>query len=227
MMNTVKTRSRTRKAVVWSGWLLLAGVVIAGVLYGPDLYSLLRVSKEIDTISQEATRMRGSWPRASDACIYCHDGLEGNGRTQLYPRLAGQPEAYLRKQLTAFASGERSDPTMTPFALSLSEREFESLVAHFAKMPPQPNATFHADAARVARGEALAKANNCASCHGQKLEGKDLHPRLAGQSYDYLVDQLTNFRNGTRRDAAGVMPAVVAALSPRDIEDLAHFLASR
>lgn len=227
MMNIVKTRSRTRKILGLSGWLLLAAVVVAGIVYGPDLVGLLRVGKEIDKISHDATLAGGPWPRAGDACLYCHDGQQGNAHTQIYARLAGQPEAYLRKQLAAFASGERSDPTMTPFALSLSERELTSLVAQFSKMAPLPNVTFQADAAHVARGEALAKAGNCVACHGQRLEGKEGYPRLAGQSHDYLVDQLTNFKSGTRRDPAGMMPAVVSAFSPADIEDLAQFLASR
>lgn len=207
----------------------LLGIVLlaAGLYYGPDLYSLLRVSHEIDSVARENAQLAGPWPRATDSCLYCHDGPQGNARTQLYPRLAGQQEAYLRKQLKAFASGERNDPTMTPFALSLTDKEFEAMVTNFSRMKAQPNTTFHAEPARVARGEALAKSNNCASCHGQQLEGKGDYPRLAGQSYNYLVDQLTNFKTGKRRDAAGMMPAVVNGLSPADLEDLAHFLASR
>ncbi|WP_116601324.1 c-type cytochrome [Cupriavidus alkaliphilus] len=227
MMNTAtKPRSRGKRIFIRSGWVLLAVVLIGGIVYGPELYGLLRVSKEIDQIASDDARVNGPWPRASDACIYCH-GFEGNARTQAYPRLAGQKEAYLRKQLTAFASGERSDPIMTPFALSLSEREFESLVTHFSQMTPLPNTTFHADAIRVARGEALARASNCTACHGPQLEGKDAYPRLAGQGYDYLVDQLTKYKNGTRRDATGAMAALAGPLSQRDIEDLAQFIASR
>jgi cytochrome c553 len=226
MITVKKPRSRTRKTLVLVGWGLLAVVAVAGALYGPEVVGLLRVSNEIDKVSESDARLSGPWPRAGDACVYCH-GFEGNAVVQTYPRLAGQPEAYLRKQLKAFASGERNDPTMTPFALSLSDREFESLVTHFSRMKPLPNTSFHADPARVARGEALARANSCVACHGQQLEGKDAYPRLAGQGYDYLVDQLTRFKGGVRADASGAMPAVVRPLSQRDIEDLAHFVASR
>ena len=163
MMSTkAKPRNRSKRMLILSGWLVLAAVV-AGIVYGPNVYGLLRVSNEVDKISGDNARVNGPWPRASDSCAYCH-GFEGNAVTQDYPRLAGQKEAYLRKQLKAFASGERSDPTMTPFALSLSEHEFESMVTHFSQMRPLPNTSFHADAARVARGEALAKATNCAAC---------------------------------------------------------------
>ncbi|WP_229256001.1 c-type cytochrome [Duganella fentianensis] len=226
-MHRKKTAIPVKRKWSWLVYGLFAAALIVGVMYGPNLYALLRISNEIDTISREATQAAGPWPRASDACIYCHDGMQGNARTQLYPRLAGQPAAYLKKQLTGFANGERHDPTMTPFALGLSEQDMDTMVSRFAKMTPRPNMTFHADAVKVARGEALVKSGNCVACHGQKLEGRDTYPRLAGQSYDYLVDQLTNFKSGVRHDASGAMPAIAANLSSGDIEDLGHFLASR
>ncbi len=225
-MKTVKTRSRSRKIVVLSGWLLTAVAVVAGIAYGPELYGLLQLGKQVNQISEDDTRAGGAWPRPSEACIGCH-GYGGNAGSQTYPHLAGQPGPYLKKQLVAFASGERSDPNMTPMALSMSSHELDSLVAYFSKTAPLQNTTFHGDAARVARGEALVKANNCAACHGQQLEGKDIYPRLAGQGHDYLIDQLTRFKSGARRDATGAMPAVVGALSRQDIEDLVQFIASR
>ena len=226
MTNETK-HGRKRSLLKLAGGLVLVLLVGAGFLYGPNLYSLMRAGQEIDKISSDAIRISGPWPRAIDSCFYCHDGPQGNGQNQQYARLVGQPEVYLKKQLKAFASGERYDPTMTPFALSLTDTEFESIVKNFSRMKPQANSSFHGDQARIARGEALAKAANCASCHGQQLQGQGDYPRLAGQSYNYLVDQLSNFKDGKRRDPAGVMPAVAAAFSQQDIEDLAQFLASR
>ncbi|TCW82917.1 cytochrome C [Burkholderia sp. SRS-46] len=226
MKTTTKPRSRSKRMFILSGWLLLAVLVVTGIVYGPGLYGLLQLGKQVDQISQDDTRAGGTWPRPSEACIGCH-GYGGNADSQIYPHLAGQPEPYLKKQLAAFASGERRDPNMTPMALSMSPREQESLVAYFSKTAPLPNSVFHADAARVARGDALVKANNCTACHGQQLEGRDVYPRLAGQGHDYLVDQLTRFKSGARHDATGAMPAVVRALSQQDIEDLAQFIASR
>lgn len=225
MMNTAtKSRSRSRWLVRLSGGLILAAVVIAALVYGSELYSLFQLSKQLEQISSENERLGGPWPRVSDACITCH-GFEGNARAQDYPRLAGQPKAYLKKQLKAFASGERSDSTMTTLAVSLSDSDIDGLAAFFAKMAPQPNTTFSADPGRVARGEALAKTKGCVACHGQQLEGKGLNPRLAGQGYDYLVDQLMRFKSGARNDVSGAMPAIAAALSQQEIGDVASYLA--
>lgn len=226
-MNTEKKpRARARRGLMVAGGLLLVAACGAGLAYGPELVGLIRLGQQIDAISEENTRLGGAWPRASDACIYCH-GFEGNARAQTYPRLAGQPQAYLRKQLQAFAGGERSDPTMTPLALSMTEQELAAYAAHFSKMQPAKNTTFQPDAAQVTRGEALAKAGNCVACHGQHLEGKDQFPRLAGQGYDYLRSQLMRFKSGERRDASGMMPAIATPLVQQDIDDLAQFLASR
>jgi cytochrome c553 len=222
----MKAPSRAKRTFMVTGGLLLAVLLVTGAVYGPELVGLIQLGKQVDKLASENTRLGGPWPRVNDACIFCH-GYEGNARAQTYPRLAGQPEAYLKKQLKAFAAGERTDATMESLAASMSDREIDGLAAHFAKTTPVANATFNADATRAARGEALVKANNCAACHGGKLEGKDVFPRLAGQGYVYLRDQLTRFKAGARRDASGAMPAVTAALSDQDIEDVAQFLASR
>ncbi|MYN44762.1 c-type cytochrome [Pseudoduganella sp. FT93W] len=208
------------------GGLLLLAVTVAGAIYGPQLVGLIRFSHEFDKIAEESTRVGGKWPRASDACIACH-GINGNARAQSYARLAGQPEAYIAKQLNAFASGERSNPVMTSLAVSMSPQEIAGLANHFSKMTPLPNDTLHVESVRIARGEALVKANNCASCHGAKFEGKDVYPRLAGQGYDYLREQLKRFKSGERHESSGAMAAIAAALSAQDVDDVSQFLASR
>jgi cytochrome c553 len=221
-----KPRSRAKRVFAWTGGLLLVAAVVAGAIYGPELVGLYQVGKQIDTIAADSARTGGPWPRATDACVYCH-GYDGNARAQTYPRLAGQPKAYLKRQLEGFAAGTRSDPTMTPLALGMSEKEIDAFAAHFSGMAPQPNATFHADKARAARGEALVASASCTACHGQKLEGNNEFPRLAGQGYDYVRDQLMRFKDGTRRDPTGVMTGVAGQLTQQNIEDLAQYIASR
>jgi cytochrome c553 len=50
--------------------------------------------------------------------------MAGEGRPAGgYPAIAGQPQAYLERQLEAYADGRRADPVMAPLAKRLSREE--------------------------------------------------------------------------------------------------------
>jgi cytochrome c553 len=66
----------------------------------------------------------------------------------------------------------------------------------------------------------------CAACHG--ADGNSaitLNPKLAGQHPEYLLKQLTNFKEGKRANA--VMAGMVANLSPAEIKELAKYFAGQ
>ena len=68
--------------------------------------------------------------------------------------------------------------------------------------------------------------NVCAACHG--ADGNSVittNPKLAGQHPEYLVKQLTNFKEGTRANA--VMSGMAGALSAEDMEGLAKYFSSQ
>ncbi len=70
----------------------------------------------------------------------------------------------------------------------------------------------------------------CSSCHG--FEGRSVSPtfpRLASQREDYLVEQLTAFRDHTRADphAHTYMWGMAARLTDADIKGLAAYYSSR
>lgn len=75
-------------------------------------------------------------------------------------------------------------------------------------------------------GKTKAEAS-CAACHGP--EGNKPvtaeTPRLAGQQYDYLVQALTQYRNGTRNNA--VMSAMAKPLTEKEVRDLAGYYAKQ
>ena len=50
----------------------------------------------------------------------------------LWPKLAGQHERYLVKQLQDYQAGRRADPVMAPLAKPLSDQDVEELAAYFA-----------------------------------------------------------------------------------------------
>lgn len=86
----------------------------------------------------------------------------------------------------------------------------------------------------VARGKRIATmgpngaATACATCHGDKLLGKDGVPPIAGRSPSNILRQLMNFRTGARHDSLSItMAPVVEKLTVRDMVSLAAYLGSR
>jgi len=66
----------------------------------------------------------------SAACAACH-GADGRGTTPLFPNLNGQKPEYLAVQLKAFRDGKRTDPTMAPMAMALTDQDIADLAAFY------------------------------------------------------------------------------------------------
>ena len=69
--------------------------------------------------------------KAATICIACH-GADGNSINPLFPKLAGQHEKYLEKQLKAFKSGQRNSPQCSPMVKPLTEADIRNLAAWYA-----------------------------------------------------------------------------------------------
>jgi cytochrome c553 len=202
--------------------LALAG---AALFYGPGLLGAMRFMESVDQIGASHSQASAG-ELLSRNCGNCH-GARGNGDSQFYPRLAGQPVDYLRNQLLAFQAGTRTNPAMSTLTMSMSTEQIDDVAGYFASQAATANASFTADPELVVLGERKAREANCAACHGGGYEGQAPYPRLAGQGYTYLSNQLKNFRDGQRQDADGVMAALAAPLSDQDIEHLSHYLATQ
>lgn len=164
------------------------------------------------------------------SCASCH-GAAGQGNLST-PRLAGQPAAYLEKQLHDFASGARGNESMALVARALNGGEMERVAAYYAQIALRApgRATLGGD---VARGEALArhgdwKANvpACFSCHGSNGEGvAPGFPALAGQKSDYIFAQLAAWHAGERKNSPqAIMDGIARNLSPQDMRSVADYL---
>ncbi|OYV33046.1 MAG: cytochrome C [Rhodospirillales bacterium 20-64-7] len=163
-------------------------------------------------------------PAGVPACVSCH-GAQGQGNAIAgFPRLAGLPAPYLRAQLAAFASGQRANPVMMPFAKLLTPADIQAVTAYFAQLPaPALPKTIPA---QTGPGAALALGGRwsegvpaCVSCHGPEGRGVGItFPPLAGQSAGYLKAQLEAWQHGTRPPGPlGLMKAVAGRLSAADI----------
>ncbi|EKT4092413.1 c-type cytochrome [Stenotrophomonas sp. NPDC077421] len=65
---------------------------------------------------------------------------------------------------------------------------------------------------------------SCASCHGERGQGTLNVPRLAGLPADYIVKQLKNYLDGSRRNEN--MEVVARTLAPAEMQALGEFYAA-
>jgi cytochrome c553 len=157
------------------------------------------------------------------ACAACH-GEGGNSANPVWPSLAQQPAQFVSTALYQFRAGNRKDELMTPMAKPLSNTEMNDLAAYFAAQKAAPPR--HRTSAENAKdGPGLAQKFNCSQCHARNLMGQQHIPRLAGQQFEYLRTQLKGFKAQTRSDIDGNMTSAAQALTDKDIEVLADYLA--
>lgn len=151
-------------------------------------------------------------------CFVCH-GDKGKSSDPQWPSLAAQQSVYIVNQLNAFKSGNRINPVMQAQTGNLTAEDINNYGAYFAV---QQAAKAGGDPALVQQGKS--KATVCLGCHGSSGEGNGEFPRLAGQHPAYLSQQLTNFKNGARKN--GAMQAISGNLSEEDIKALAAYFGS-
>ena len=167
------------------------------------------------------------------ACVPCH-GSAGTAATQAapnFPKLDGQHAAYLDKQLREYKSGTRKSTVMAPIIAALKKQQISDMAKHFAGQPKARGAVQNAQLA--ASGKVLYEEGNrttgvpgCVGCHLPDGAGHERYPRLAGQPQAYIVQQLTDFKSGTRsNDRAHVMRAVAGRLTDEEIKTVAGYLA--
>jgi len=159
--------------------------------------------------------------RASN-CVSCH-GDQGISPNDTWPNLAGQSAAYLARILTAYKTGDQTDPVMTPLSQDLSNADIQNLAAFFSALSctSAPGGKAVGD---IAAGAALAK--NCSACHGEGGRGGNpAWPSLAAQKPGYLINALKAFKGGLRKDPT--MASIARGLGDSDIANLAAYYAAQ
>jgi cytochrome c553 len=173
-------------------------------------------------------------------CGACH-GADGNSPAPNFPKLAGQGQNYLFKQLQDIKAG--SSPTaepgvgrkvleMTGMLDPFSDEDLQDIAAYFAS---QKMTVGMADPELVAEGERLFRGGKveaglpaCTGCHLPNGAGLNLagFPHLGGQHAAYTAKQLTDFREGDRTNdgEAMIMQTIASKLSNKDIEALSSYI---
>lgn len=179
----------------------------------------------------------------SETCVACH-GADGNSLAANFPKIAGQNEAYVIKQLNDMrvpqSEGGREVVEMTAIIADFSEQDIADLAAYFADQIPQGGA---ADPELVEVGEKLYRGGDsekmiaaCTGCHGPDGKGNKgaAYPMIAGQHADYIEKQLKAFRLGADQPQAQgarindgdtkMMRSVAANMSDLQIKAVASFI---
>ena len=172
----------------------------------------------------------------SAVCAGCH-GEEGISIAPNFPNLAGQFQKYIERQVRDFQDAKRSDPLMSGMAAGVTEiQDLKDIAAYYASKK-RMKGTPGGKKDLAAKGKAIFYEGNtdtgvyaCSNCHGENGYGKDaqnnVFPVISGQTRDYLVKQLNDFRSGERHnDPAGMMGAVAKKMTPAEIEAVAEFVA--
>jgi cytochrome c oxidase subunit 2 len=169
-------------------------------------------------------------------CSACH-GLQAEGNPVLHaPKLSGQGDWYLKRQLDYFKNGARGahdkdvyGKQMAPMAATLADdAAIANVIAYIGTLPDKPApATVEGDAKHGQKSFVT-----CAACHGSDGRGNQAMnaPRLAGMSDWYLVTQLNNFKHGVRganrKDMYGPQMVSMAAILANDraIDNLVSYI---
>lgn len=165
----------------------------------------------------EALKLKGDKVRGEEAyevCGACHLP-SGAGRPDgTFPQLAGQHTTVLIKQMADIRAGLRDNPTMYPFAVTLTDPQELADVSVYIEglcIPTDHGKYEGPDAAiQISKGKALYE-KQCLECHGKNGEGDKakFYPVIAGQHYKYLLRQMTEIRDGHRRNANPDMVKVI------------------
>ena len=171
------------------------------------LLSVTKEASESSPTEPSTVSIKGSADNGKSlyaVCVSCH-GADGSGNKALNaPRISGQMEWYVARQLVSFKSGLRGTheediygQQMRPMSMTLTNKQSIADVAAYVSTlkGSVSETTIQGDASAGKASYAV-----CASCHGANGEGsKELNaPKIAGQQDWYVVRQLKNFKKRIR-----------------------------
>jgi cytochrome c553 len=155
------------------------------------------------------------------ACNACH-GANGQPIDKSIPIIWGQTTAYMTKQLHDYRGEDRPSPVMSPFAAMIKPEEWRKVATYFTAKP-WPAKQASAGPAPAAPPEQ--KIAVCRICHQPNFEGGLPAPRLAGQSYEYLVVAMNSFAEDKRTNSAD-MQTLMKMLTAEERDAIAKYLAA-
>ncbi|SFV86203.1 Cytochrome c4 [hydrothermal vent metagenome] len=178
----------------------------------------------------------------SVTCIGCH-GVDGNSVVPTFPKLAGQSEAYLLKQLKEFKSNSRVDGVMSGIVAPLSETDMANLAAYYAGQKTSPGILATGDTFTLGQkiyrgGKKSTGVTACIACHGPRGKGVPSagFPILTSQHALYVSKQLKLFRQHSinlqtgetkpsrTNDYEGMMVSFTKNLTNKEIDAVSAYI---
>ncbi|MBF0179288.1 MAG: c-type cytochrome [Magnetococcales bacterium] len=216
---------------------LLAGTTFAVVAQAADAPSAADAEKAAKEAAKAAAIAAPPADGAilANTCAGCH-GTNGVSAGPSMPTIAGMPTTYLQKIMADFKSGKRPSTIMGRIAKGYTEEETKRISDHLAKAK-WGDSVSHAnsvmatkvDAAKAKKGKKLVDAQKCSKCHEDDgLTQDEDTPRMAGQWVDYLLIKMQDFKNQHLTiPQPEKMQRAIEKLSLQELEDVAHFYASK
>lgn len=197
----------------------------------------------------------GAGKTKAASCAGCH-GEDGNSMMPGFPKLAGQHQGYLVKQLQAFKGGARLSPMMAPLAAGLDDQDIAEIAAYYAgnkisanhapalpaddeddDAPAKTDEQKKADLDKlIAQGGDLYRNGSlttgvsaCVACHGPYAEGNRpaSYPSLHSQHADYLIKTLTDFKTGARtKSRENMMHMIATKMTEQEIKAVAYYIST-
>lgn len=209
--------------------LFAALLVVASCANAAEDAKVAKTAVKADPARGEVLFNTGDAARGVLACIACH-GAAGNSSIVENPKLAGQHDAYIHKQLLDFKTPGRNNPIMTGIAKALTEQDIADLAAYLAKQKPSPGAAKNPATVELGKkiyrgGIAEKNVPACAACHSANGAGIPAQfPRLAGQHQAYIATELTKFRSGARKNSEQ-MSQIASRMSDAEIQAVSDYVA--
>ena len=167
----------------------------------------------------------------SQLCQGCH-GEKGISIDPLIPKLAGQYDKYIAKQLRNYQAGIRTHQIMNAMAATINDEELADISSYFASQPRMKGkgqATNELGKNLFLKGNLSKMVVACVNCHG--VNGKGLTPNtsmfpvIGGQHKEYLIKTLNDFKKDDRFNSPNaIMNRIVRSLSDAELEALADYV---
>ena len=231
-----------KSTFMFTSWLMLSAVTLqSGTVFAADAAANIRA----DAANGQVIFNEGKGD--ASACIGCH-GEKGLGMDAMgAPRLANIGQVYIVKQLANFANDlyvpSGMGAVMNGIGKALSDQDRRDVAAYLESLEYEMESSdlkaLATDGIKVGKPESgkilvtkgiKGRVPACQDCHG--FNGRAPHiPALNQQKYTYLVNQLNNYRDGTRAsdpkvNKIGIMQGIAKKLSDENIADIAAFLST-